>query len=50
MLAQVSMGRVADGLGDAVPVPVLSSPRLGMERLAQRLAALDGPAHAQAAA
>ena len=50
VLAQVSMGRVADGLGDAVPVPVLSSPRLGMERLAQRLAALDGPAHAQAAA
>ncbi len=40
VLAQVSMGRVADGLGDAVTVPVLTSPRLGMERLAQHLAAL----------
>lgn len=41
VLAQVSMARVADGLGDQVACPVLSSPRLGMERLSQRLAALD---------
>lgn len=48
VLAQVSMGRVADGLGDAVAIPVLTSPRLGMERLAQRLAALEQPARAAA--
>ncbi|MBW4021550.1 MAG: Asp/Glu racemase [Proteobacteria bacterium] len=40
VLAQVSMGRVADSLGDAVSVPVLTSPRLGMERVAQIMAAL----------
>lgn len=39
VLAQVSMARVADGLGDAVSCPVLSSPRLGLERVAQHLAA-----------
>jgi aspartate/glutamate racemase len=48
VLAQVSMGRVADGLGNAVAIPVLTSPRLGMERLAQRLAALEQPARAAA--
>lgn len=51
VLAQVSMARVAEGLGDRVAVPVLSSPRLGMERLAQclsRLAASDGAALAAA--
>ncbi len=48
VLAQVSMGRVADSLGDAVKVPVLTSPRLGMERLAQRLAALQQPEQAAA--
>ena len=44
VLAQVSMGRVADALGDAVAIPVLTSPRLGMQRLAERLALLDEPA------
>ena len=44
VLAQVSMGRVADGLGDAVGIPVLTSPRLGMQRPAERLAMLDEPA------
>jgi Asp/Glu/hydantoin racemase len=34
VLAQASMARVADGVGD-VGVPVLSSPRLGMERVAE---------------
>lgn len=43
VLAQVSMGRVADTLGDAVGCPVLTSPRLGMERLAERLAELGEP-------
>lgn len=38
VLAQVSMGRVAAALGDAIKVPVLTSPRLGMERLASVLA------------
>lgn len=38
VLAQVSMGRVAAALGDGIKVPVLTSPRLGMERLAQVLA------------
>jgi aspartate/glutamate racemase len=40
VLAQVSMGRVADSLGDAVAIPVLTSPRLGMERVAALMAAL----------
>lgn len=36
VLAQASMARVADGLPEAErPVPVLSSPRLGMERVAE---------------
>ncbi len=39
VLAQVSMARVADGLGDKVSISVLSSPRLGMERVARVLAA-----------
>lgn len=38
VLAQVSMGRVAAALGDSIKVPVLTSPRLGMERLARVLA------------
>ena len=40
VLAQVSMGRVADSLGDAVSVPVLTSPQLGIERVAQIMASL----------
>jgi aspartate/glutamate racemase len=40
VLAQVSMGRVADSLGDKVAIPVLTSPRLGMERVAALMAAL----------
>jgi aspartate/glutamate racemase len=40
VLAQVSMGRVADSLGDRVAIPVLTSPRLGMERVAELMAAL----------
>lgn len=43
VLAQVSMGRVADSLGDKVPVPVLTSPRLGMERVAEIMASLARP-------
>jgi Asp/Glu/hydantoin racemase len=39
VLAQASMARVADTLGDASGVPILSSPRLGMERVAELLAA-----------
>ena len=35
VLAQVSMGRVVDSLGDRIAVPVLTSPRLGMERVAE---------------
>jgi Asp/Glu/hydantoin racemase len=38
VLAQASMARVADTLGD-VSLPILSSPRLGMERVAALLAA-----------
>jgi Asp/Glu/hydantoin racemase len=34
VLAQASMARVADAVGD-IGVPVLSSPRLGMERVAE---------------
>lgn len=41
VLAQVSMGRVADALGDTISVPVLTSPRLGIERLASVLKALE---------
>ena len=38
VLAQASMARVADTLGeDERPVPILSSPRLGVERVAQLL-------------
>lgn len=37
VLAQVSMGRVADKPGSAIGVPVLTSPRLGMERVAETL-------------
>ncbi len=40
VLAQVSMGRVADSLGDRVSIPVLTSPRLGMERVAELMATL----------
>lgn len=39
VLAQVSMGRLADSLGDRISVPVLTSPRLGMERVAQAMRA-----------
>lgn len=41
VLAQVSMGRVADALGDTISVPVLTSPRLGIERLARVLNGLE---------
>ncbi len=43
VLAQVSMGRVADSLGDQVSVPVLTSPRLGMEQVAKDMVALAQP-------
>ena len=49
VLAQVSMGRVADALGDKITVPVLTSPRLGMERLASVLHGLDSEAAASGA-
>jgi aspartate/glutamate racemase len=39
VLAQVSMGRVAGSLGDKVAVPVLTSPQLGMENVAEVMAA-----------
>ncbi len=39
VLAQVSMGRVVDSLGDRISVPVLTSPRLGMERVAEAMRA-----------
>ena len=39
VLAQASMARVADTLGEQ-PVPILSSPRLGMERVAALVAQL----------
>ena len=39
VLAQVSMGRVADRLGDRVGKPVLTSPRLGIERVAEAMRA-----------
>lgn len=49
VLAQVSMARAADGLGSRIPVPVLSSPRLGLERLAAVLADMAAvPARAAA--
>ena len=49
VLAQVSMARVADGLGGRIAVPVLSSPRLGLERLAAVLAEMASvPARAAA--
>ena len=37
VLAQVSMGRVVDRPGVRFDVPVLTSPRLGMERVAELL-------------
>jgi hypothetical protein len=37
VLAQVSMGRVVDKPGSRFDVPVLTSPRLGMERVAELL-------------
>ncbi|GAB0116744.1 aspartate/glutamate racemase family protein [Acidisoma sp. 7E03] len=43
VLAQVSMGRVAEALGDQIPVPVLTSPRLGMQAVAETMAALALP-------
>ena len=44
VLAQASMARVAASLDPATTAgtPILSSPRLAMERVAERLAALDG--------
>lgn len=39
VLAQVSMGRVAGNLGNQVAVPVLTSPQLGMENVAEIMAA-----------
>jgi len=38
VLAQVSMGRVADSLGGQVSVPVLTSPQLGMQQVAEMMA------------
>jgi len=37
VLAQGSMARLVPALGDRVPVPVLSSPRLGVEDLREAL-------------
>lgn len=48
VLAQVSMGRVAAALGDSMKVPVLTSPRLGMARLAKVLAEKEAAAAAGA--
>jgi len=39
VLAQASMARLVDARDDAFPVPVLSSPRLGVERVRDRLQA-----------
>lgn len=50
VLAQVSMGRVADALGERITVPVLASPRLGMQRLASVLRDLDATSEATSAA
>ena len=35
VLAQASMARVVETLPDESPVPILSSPRLGMQRVAE---------------
>lgn len=48
VLAQVSMGRVADALGERITVPVLTSPRLGMQRLATVLRDLNASPEQQA--
>lgn len=42
VLAQASMWRLAAPLEEAVGVPVLSSPRMGVDLLAQRVAAVAG--------
>jgi hypothetical protein len=44
VLAQASMARVADALDptETGGTPILSSPRLGMERVAARLRAMSG--------
>ena len=41
VLAQASMSRLADVLQDKTQIPVLSSPRMGVDDLAQRVAALS---------
>ena len=42
VLAQASMASAADGLPDEICAKVLTSPRLGIEKLRDDLAALDG--------
>ncbi len=41
VLAQASMSRLASSLEESTGVPVLSSPRIGVEYLAERVAALQ---------
>ena len=41
VLAQASMSRLADVLQEKTNIPVLSSPRMGVDYLAQRVAALS---------
>jgi len=41
VLAQASMSRLASSLGEITGLPVLSSPRIGVEYLAERVAALQ---------
>lgn len=41
VLAQASMSRLADVLQEKTKIPVLSSPRMGVDYLAQRVAALS---------
>lgn len=43
VLAQASMARLAATLSEAVGLPVLSSPRLGVEQLARLVRGLDEP-------
>lgn len=41
VLAQASMSRLAPSLGESTGLPVLSSPRIGVQYLAERVAALQ---------
>jgi Asp/Glu/hydantoin racemase len=46
VLAQASMGRLSPSLAEATGIPVLSSPRLGVEQLARVIRELDAAAPA----